>query len=293
MHKFMRAIGFSNYTSRDKITELMDEIIRTAPQKSYTSIEGDILFAEFYKDFAPNIGIGVRGEYDEENNFHFEYYFPYLRAIHYSSSEDIVVERHAEKESYAGVCDDIKVGVSLIFYLQNVVSYLKLKNTNRLGACPTTLNLSALSLKGSIMMPIEKPMDLAARSQKETQARNQLIAAARQGNEDAIETLTLEDMDMYTAISKKIHQTDVFTLVDTYFMPYGVECDHYSVLGEITACEKVMNSLTYEEMYILTVDCNDLLFDVCINEEDLFGEPEVGRRFKGTIWMQGFIQFNE
>ena len=43
-----------------------------------------------------------------------------------SSNEDITVERHAEKESYAGVCDDIKVGALLIFYLQNMVTYKRI-----------------------------------------------------------------------------------------------------------------------------------------------------------------------
>ena len=57
--------------------------------------------------------------------------------------------------------------------------------------------------------------------------RSQLLNAARKGDEDAIESLTLDDMDTYTAISKRIQKEDVFSLVDTYFMPYGVECDHY------------------------------------------------------------------
>ena len=30
-----------------------------------------------------------------------------------------------------------------------------------------------------------------------------------------------------------------------------------------------------------------------INEKDLYGEPQVGRRFKGSIWLQGYINFPE
>ena len=74
-------------------------------------------------------------------------------------------------------------------------------------------------------------------------------------------------------------------------MPYGVECDHYSVLGEIKDCKKIKNSFTKEECYIMTISANDLLFDVCINKEDLYGEPAIGRRFKGIIWMQGYINY--
>ena len=85
----------------------------------------------------------------------------------------------------------------------------------------------------------------------------------------------------------------MFSLVDTYFMPYGVECDQYSILGEITDCQMITNTLTGEKVYQMTVYCNELSFDLCINAEDLFGEPQVGRRFKGTIWLQGFINFPE
>ena len=82
-------------------------------------------------------------------------------------------------------------------------------------------------------------------------------------------------------------------MVDTYFMPYGVECDQYSILGEILDCNKVTNRLTSEKIYQMTVSCNDLIFNLCINEKDLYGEPEIGRRFKGSIWMQGYINFPE
>ena len=76
-------------------------------------------------------------------------------------------------------------------------------------------------------------------------------------------------------------------------MPYGAECDQYSVLGEITDFSKVKNELTGEYVYLMNINCNELYFDLCINEKDIYGEPEVGRRFKGYIWLQGFINFPE
>ena len=103
--------------------------------------------------------------------------------------------------------------------------------------------------------------------------------------------LTLDDMDTYTTISRKIQKEDVFSLVDTYFMPYGVECDQYSILGEIVEYHQELNRMTKEEIVFMTIECNELTFDVCINKEDLFGEPAVGRRFKGTVWLQGYIEF--
>ena len=257
----------------------------------YTSGEGDTMYAQYHKKFGDNFGITIFGEYDENNRFTMEYYYPYGKGLCISSYEDISVERHAEKESYAGICDDIKVGVSLIFYLQNVISYLKLKNANRLPMKGTSLVLSALSDQASILLPIRKNESDKKKTTKATMTRNRLLAAARQGDEDAIESLTLEDMDMYSTISRKILKEDIFSLVDTSFMPYGVECDQYSIIGEIVDYQLTTNKFSKEEVYQICVNCNDLIFEVYINKMDLLGQPEIGRRFKGYIWMQGFINF--
>ena len=146
-------------------------------------------------------------------------------------------------------------------------------------------------MKGSILLPISKNEKQKQKVQKASMNRNQLIDAARKGDEDAIETLTLEDMDTYTSISKKILTEDVFSLVDTYFMPYGVECDQYSIMGEILDISLRTNRITQEEIYVMRLSCNDLQFDVCINKQDLYGEPQAGRRFKGVVWMQGYINY--
>lgn len=291
MHKYMRAIGFSDYSERKKIKELLTDVIMNSDQRAYTLNQENIMFGEFCRNVADGCGIAVCGEFDEEDKFVYEYYYPYLQGNGVTTSEDVSVERHASKESYAGVCDDMKVGISLIFYLRNMIPYVKAQTMGRLPIRGTTLTLSALSLNGSIMMPIQKDERQKEKVQKESMNRINLLAAARQGDEDAIETLTLEDMDMYTSLSRKIQKEDVFSLVDTYFMPYGVECDQYSVLGEIVGIRLTTNQITDEKIYILTICCNELTFDVCINIIDLFGEPQVGRRFKGVVWLQGNINY--
>ena len=110
--------------------------------------------------------------------------------------------------------------------------------------------------------------------------RNNLIEAAKNGDEDAMETLTIEDIDLYS-------------IIDSCFMPCGIECDQYSVIGEIKEIRKIKNKYTNEEIYWLNLECSDLNFVICINGKDLLGEPAVGRRFKGQIWMQGILNFQE
>ena len=293
MHKFLRAVGFSQYTEKKQVQKLIRDIIIHADERSYTTVGKKTLVAEFDRNFAEDIGIAVCGEFDEDDTYSFDYYLPYLRSDLVSTAEDISIERHAAKESYEGIFDDPKVGVSLIFYLQNMISYLKLQGEGKIPAKGTSLNLSALSCQGTIMMPIQKTEWQKKKIAKDAVQRNRLIQAARGGDEEAMESLTLEDMDTYTSISRKIQKADIFSLVDTYFMPYGVECDQYSVLGEITDMKLVTNGLTGEKVHILTLCCNDLNLKVAINSIDLLGEPAVGRRFKGSVWLQGQVNFPE
>jgi hypothetical protein len=293
LHRYLRAIGFSELNDRKKLRELITDSVKRADKRSYTLNQENIMLGEFCKNFADNMGIAVCGEFDDEDKFILDYYYPYLSGTGITSYEDVSVERHAAKYSYAGVCDELKVGISLIFYLRNMIPYVKAQALKKLPVRGTSLTLSALSVSGSIMFPVMKDEEQKQRIQRESATRSSLLAAARKGDEDAIETLTLEDMDMYTTISKRIQNEDIFSLVDTYFMPYGVECDQYSVLGEIVDMKMTVNNVTGEKIYILTICCNELTFDVCINIIDLFGEPQIGRRFKGVIWLQGEINFPE
>ena len=126
---------------------------------------------------------------------------------------------------------------------------------------------------------------------RESESRNGMIAAARQGDQDALENLTIEDIDTYNELSQRILKEDVFSIVDSSFMPCGVECDQYQVVGEILELEEEINHYTKETVYIMVIECNNLSMTVAVNKADLLGEPAVGRRFKGQVWLQGSVAF--
>lgn len=273
MHNYLRAIGFENFKSREDIQQLIAMTVQQADTRSYVTKDGEKLIGEFCKDFTDRIGICVCGEFNENDKFLYDYYYPYIRGTNVTTEEDITVSRHSSKESYAGVCDDLRVGVTIIFYLQNMIPYIKIQNENRFPIKGTSLTLSALSLKGTIMMPIAKTDSDKNFARKRIREREKLMHKARKGDESAMESLSIEDMDTYSAISKQIKTTDIYTIVDNYFMPFGVECDQYSVMGEIMECHEETNSLTGQTLEIMTINCNELIFDVCINKKDLLGEP--------------------
>lgn len=288
MHKFLRAVGFSKLRKRD-LELITEEIIEHPELMKVTKDSEGNEFAEFSKSFGPNIGIMVRGAYDEAEEFHMDYYYPYVCATEVSTQEQVDIEKHAEKESYAGVCDEMRLGVTLIFYLQNVADFLSEHRKNIHVKNLRGASLSALSVEGKILLPIEQKKTAKLQSNNKYEKRSQLLAEAREGNEEAIESLTIEDMDTYSALSKRITKEDVLSIVSSCFMPYGIESDQYSVIGEILELEEVTNTLTNEKLYSMKIECNDIIFHITINQEDLLGEPAVGRRFKGNIWMQGTV----
>ncbi len=292
MHSYLRSIGFRNMKKKQEIKSLIDDIIKNPDVKKITEDEHGNVFAELSREFGQYMGIAVRGEYVNDTDFQMDYYYPYFIGSGVSTEEKVEVEKHSDREAYAGVCDEMRIGVTLIFYLQNVIEYIQESQSKNGRKVPVNTTISALSAGGKIVLPVYKNETQIKDSEKYNSNRTHLMAAARDGDEEAMESLTLEDIDTYSMISRRIIREDILTIVDTYFMPYGIESDQYSIMGEILDFCTIENRQTAEKCYILTLDSNHLIFDVCINQEDLMGEPAPGRRFKGVIWMQGQINYN-
>lgn len=293
MHSYLKAIGFSDITDKKKLDQILKEVIYTYDEKIVVEDGKHHLFAELSKMFGCDFGITVCGEYDENNEFQMEYYFPYFRGTGITLREQVSIEKHAGKESFAGACDDMRIGVTIIFYLQNAGEYLTQRGRGNFASGGMyNVTLSGLAKKGTILLPVWKQEGQESQSRIDAANRGRLIAAAKNGDEEAMESLTIEDMDTYAMISGRIENEDIYSIVDTYFMPYGMECDLYSVMGEILECSKMRNQRTEETVWELRIACNDVELDICINENDLMGIPEVGRRFKGIVWLQGYVEFD-
>ena len=101
MHKFMRAIGFSEYTDRKKIKELIRMSVTGADERAYTLNEEGVMLGEFCKNYADGMGIAVCGAFDEEDDkFTYEYYYPYVRGTGVTSYEEVTIERLANREAW-------------------------------------------------------------------------------------------------------------------------------------------------------------------------------------------------
>lgn len=290
MHSYIRAIGFSKYETKKSIIELLTSADKPDSQSQLTGFGADKL-VELRKFFGKNIGIAWNGTSVRDGVMDIDYYFPFVMGEYNNIHEDVTVEKRYAANSFLGACEDLRVGVSMIFHVQNGMDVMHRIAEKKSMPKYVSVIFSGLSLSGTILLPIKMSPNDENKKKQALKRRTNLIAAARQGDESAMEELTFEDMDTYARVCKRLVSEDVFTIVASSFMPYGLESDMYSVIADITAVEKIQNEITGENVYLLTLNYNDVLISLAINEMDLEGEPQVGRRFKGNLWLQGRIIF--
>ena len=291
MHQYLKAIGFENIQTRKDLKKLLKEVEENFTHQTIVSYRPGEDFCEFQKEFGQDVGITLCGELDDKEHFEAAYYFPYFEGSGVTTYAEIDVQRKIEKEQYVGLCEDSKIGISLIFTLQNGVEYMREKQAGLAKDMQTSVTFSGLAQGGMILLPVNKNEQQILNEKRASDTRKELMNAARKGDQAAIETLTFDDMDLYSKVSKRLANEDVFSIVDTYFMPFGAECDMYSIMGEILEYRPTRNEITREDICIMKLDVNGLLFDVCVPKREVMGEPAVGRRFKGNVWLQGRINF--
>ena len=291
MHSYLRSIGFSDIKNRRQLTPITKEIIANPTTKNIVTVDADTRLVQLNKDFGKHFGISLVGEMDIDNTISFEYYFPYVRSSFIMNQERIYIEKHGDKESYAGVCEDYNLGMTLIFFLTNISDYANTKWMNYSNHLITKAYMSGLSTSGKVILDIEQLPPANREHKCSSVNRNKLIEAARQGDRSAMESLTLDDMDIYTQVSRRAHYEDILSIVETNFMPYGIETEHYSIIGNILDCILCENDYTKEPVYLLNVETNEMMMAIAINEKDMLGTPAPGRRFKGEIWLQGNVIF--
>ena len=293
MHSYLPAVGFHKIRKKSQLTGLIETVLSSPDSIQAVPGDEECCYVMMAKEVAEGAGIAVCGETDHTGKFEMEYYFPYLKGNIHSTDEECDVRRQIEKEAYSGICDDLRLGLNLIFFVNNFMEYKKYESLK--GSWPKTegICLSALSIGGTILLPIEKSAKQREMAAADNRNCMKLLEAARRGDQNAVEDLTVRDMNLYTKVSKQACRTDLYSLVETFFMPCGVECDQYSVMGYINACRKTVNKLTGEELYLMEILCNDLPIRLMINSEDLLGIPKKGYRFKGDIWLQGTCILNK
>lgn len=294
IHSYMNSIGFSKIDCLNDLNDVIKEIIEDPDNVSKIDYN-NTTYSEYHKNFTDSTGIVVLGYYKDEienfENFVLETYFPYVESSDNAILEatDITIERFADKYSYLAMFDSSIMNMILIFFISNLRMLGKVGFVSKISLPKCDINVSALAFEGIVLLPIIKDQ-----RSEEKKAYNDkkavLIERAKKGDEEAIETLTLEDFETQQMLYTRTQSEDVLSIVDTYFMPEGLENDKYSIMGDIVSVKKEKNCITEEEIYLLDIFSNDVYLSISINKKNLMGEPLVNRRFRGRVWLQGIIK---
>ena len=288
MHKFFRAAGFSEYTTDGTIYRFIRGMVERPENLAARLSLGDgAMLLEYRMPVNQYVGICAAIIHSGSEFSEIQYYYPYFHTGEISSDAACSLERHTAVETYSGVIDEYNIGLSLIFFVTNPMDYRIQADFNESNEFRGT-SLTAFANEAVVLLPVV-PQEDYFDDPGSIFEDEQLLEAAREGDENAIETLTRSDIDMFHQISERIESEDLYSLVDQSFMPCGVECDQYSIIGVITELGSLVNELTQEELWMLKVSCNDVEFWLCIRKDDLTGEPMIGRRLKGKIWMTGKV----
>ena len=289
MHKYLRAAGFGSITTETDLYDfLRKEVIRE--ENAVTRIIGGdgSVETEFILHTGRDVGIAAVTLKLSDGSELIEYYYPFFSDREFCSEEPCSLERHTGTETYAGLIDEYKLGISLIFYVQFSLAYKKYLRTSAPVDFRGTA-ITAFADEGMVLLPVTKAVEADPALMSRRHEEEQLLEAAIQGDPEAIETLTASDINTYNEAASRIQKEDLYSVVEQCLMPSGIECDQYSIVGEIESIESGQNLITGEELWYLSVLCNGVSFKLCIRKEDLLGEPLCGRRIKAAIWLLGNV----
>ena len=234
MNQYLTAIGFGDIESKKELYEILTQVEQKFTHHELILQDEEMDFCEFRKEYSEGIGISLFGDMDVNSHFEKLYYLPYFTGKGITSYADVGIERRSDREAYIGICEDSKIAINLIFHVQNTLEYLKICQLSRQSRVQyMSVTLSALSNEGMILFPVSKSKNKERQQKEDVNNRMKLVNAAKAGDPAAIESLTLDDIDTYSKVSRRLVTEDIFSIVDTSIMPFGIECDKYSILGTI------------------------------------------------------------
>lgn len=287
------AIGFSKINDQYTLEQIVGEILDKPTKQQASRKPNKDIVAEYIKEFGKDMYVLVRiavHSKDEESKIEVEQCEPYLNARFTIDVEDLIVEEIDGEYNYYVICEESETGMQFIFWLQNVIEYEEAKkHISEFNQ----VKIAALAMEGTIVLPIEKDDEDEAMEKEEREKIKVMLQKAREGDEEARAKLEAEEKEMDEQLKERMYDEDFLSIMSGYFVPTTLVDANYAILGEIKEIVTRRNIKTGEEVYLFTLDVNDMPLEVMINKNNLVGYPSVGMRFMGTCWLQGTIITNE
>ncbi len=271
--------------SRAELQRLIDWVADEPNDLRVVSEDYDENLAVAVRYFAGDAGVTVVGTVNEKGVLIPEFYFPCLKTNVISSDAEIRVEKEATRNGRIGMCDDYRLGMPLIFTVQNVADAAEASELFH------SVSLAMLLSDAVVLLPtVDGTDETLALPTDDAEEKTEELMKAAENDPEALQRYAREAIDRYERFMNRIQETDILTLVNSFFMPHGMESECYYFLGTIRSCQDYFNELTGERYYRMTLEANGVPFTASISEADLTGAPQEGYRLRGHGWLQGNVK---
>ena len=288
MESPITAIGFSKIDENNGLAEIISEVIEKPTEQKASRKANKAIIGEYLKEFGNGMYMMARVVLEEKDNkkVQIKQCEPYVKGRYTIKVDDLSVECLEEDYDYYVICEEIETGMQFIFWLQNVVDYT---DEVELSDTINEVQIVALGMEGSIILPIEEDEEENQIEAKEKERTRVLLEQAREGDEEARKQLEEEEKELDKQLKERLLEEDFLSIMNGYFVPTTLVDATYAILGKIIGIETRINLQTKEESYLFTLSVNDVPLEVLINKNNLVGHPTIGMRFMGTCWLQGTV----
>lgn len=153
MHSFLKAIGFSQISKREEMKKIILDVIKNYDTKMLfriTQMAHLLNFREIMETIVESLFVVSMMR---KTGFMWSIDDPFFHGTGVTTQEAVTVEKHVDRNAFSGACDDLRIGITLIFYLQNTAEYMK-ESERKIDNYP--LILSGLAGEGKILLPVLK-----------------------------------------------------------------------------------------------------------------------------------------
>ncbi len=228
--------------------------------------------------YTEDVSILIRSTLNTENALDVRLFIVSAEHGSFNRSENVRVSYNSDNIVAVAYTESEKTGTPINFVVNNVEEYEEAVNYE---SKVSGVYLSAFSSDAMIVLPIDEEESEAAIESGEDMV-NKVLGG------DATDDDFLDDMTM---IRELLKTEDVLSVLEVYFFPIQDFDTMYSALGTILEVDKARIRYSENFLYKLKIRTMGLVIDVFVNEKNLLGEPSVGMRFKGNIWLHGRIAF--
>jgi|GEM_PF-6240110 hypothetical protein len=292
MRNYLSAIGFKGVWSapESKLWSLLSSTSKNPTRdRQFPLLDTGEIRRIAYRSFDGNTGL-VQGGYLTHDRFRRVFYFPYVIGSTLTKCEKCEIYPRHDGFSVLGVWDYPAFGCTAIFQMANIWDCMSRLPLSGRTLKPNGVRFSGLAASGMILIPMEKSEDDRKFQKKYLETMKKDEEAWARGDFAASNRVLRQNEISGRASMHMMGRDDVYSIVDTFFLPEGFESDTYQILGDITAARQVQNDISGEKVWILDVSVCATTITVAVNVSDLRGEPAIHRRFRGNIWLQGAIE---